>query len=129
MGNRQNQKKDLSVIIPVFNEQESLNQLYARLKQIMEGLGKQYEIIFVDDGSSDDSFSALKGLHSGDKAVKVIQFRKNYGKASALSAGFKHAVGDVIITMDADLQDDPREIPNFLRKLEEGYDLVSGWRN
>lgn len=121
-------EKDLSVVVPLFDEEVNLSQLYARIKPVMEDLSKSYEIIFVDDGSSDDSFSILEDLHTKDKTIKVIQLRRNFGKASALSAGFKYASGKVIITMDADLQDDPKEIPNFVKKLDEGYDLVSGWR-
>lgn len=121
-------EKDLSVVVPLFDEEVNLSQLYARIKPVMEDLSKSYEIIFVDDGSSDDSFSILENLHTKDKTIKVIQLRGNFGKASALSAGFKYASGKVIITMDADLQDDPKEIPNFVKKLDEGYDLVSGWR-
>lgn len=121
-------EKDLSVVVPLFDEEVNLSQLYARIKPVIENLSKSYEIIFVDDGSLDDSFSILEDLHTKDKTIKVIQLRRNFGKASALSAGFKYASGKVIITMDADLQDDPKEIPNFVKKLDEGYDLVSGWR-
>ena len=121
-------EKDLSVVIPLVNEEENLRPLYTELKEVLASLDKEYEIIFVDDGSSDDSFFILENLHNKDKTVKVIQFRRNFGKAPALSAGFKCAGGKVIITMDADLQDDPREIPNFVNKLDEGYDLASGWR-
>lgn len=121
-------EKALSVVIPLVNEEENLRPLYTELKKALASLDQEYEMIFVDDGSSDDSFSVLEGLHNKDKTVKVIQFRRNFGKASALSAGFKCASGKVIVTMDADLQDDPKEIPNFVNKLDEGYDLVSGWR-
>lgn len=118
----------LSVVIPLVNEEENLRPLYTELRKVLASLDKEHEIIFVDDGSSDDSFTILEDLHNKDEAVKVIQFRRNFGKAAALSAGFKYANGDLIITMDADLQDDPKEIPNFVNKLDEGYDLVSGWR-
>jgi len=120
--------KELSIVIPLFNEKANLNSLYSLLKPVMEKLNKEYELIFVDDGSTDNSFSILENFHNKDKTVKVIQFRRNFGKSAALSAGFKHAKGKVVITMDADLQDDPREIPNFIKKLDEGYDIVSGWR-
>ena len=119
----------LSIVIPVYNEEKNLTPLHAGLKSILEGLAGRYEVIFVDDGSNDDSFSTLEKLHREDSNVKVIQFRKNFGKSAALSAGFSKARGKTIITMDADLQDDAREIPNFIQKLEEGYDLVSGWRS
>lgn len=122
-------EKNISIIIPVFDEGENLESLYTQLKSVLEQIDKTHEIIFVDDGSSDNSFSILERLHQRDRNIKVIQFRKNFGKSAALSAGFNYARGEIIITMDADLQDDPREIPNFLRKLNEGYDLVSGWRS
>ncbi len=121
-------ERELSVVIPVYNEGENLNSLYSQLKSVLESLGKAYEIILVDDGSTDSSFLIMEKLHSQDHNVKVIQFRRNFGKAAALSAGFTCAQGKIIITMDADLQDDPREIPNLLKKLNEGHDLVSGWR-
>ena len=121
-------QKELSVIIPLFNEEKSLSSLYRELKAILKHSGKSYEIIFVDDGSNDNSWSVLERLHAQDKDIRGIQFRKNSGKAAALSAGFKCAEGKVIVTMDADLQDDPGEIPEFVKKLDEGYDLVSGWR-
>ncbi len=121
-------QKELSVIIPLFNEEKSLSSLYGELKAILKHSGKSYEIIFVDDGSNDNSWSVLERLHAQDKDIRGIQFRKNSGKAAALSAGFKCAEGKVIVTMDADLQDDPGEIPEFVKKLDEGYDLVSGWR-
>jgi len=121
-------ERELSVVIPVYNEGKNLNSLYRQLKSVLENLGKAYEIILVDDGSTDGSFSILKKLHGQDHNVKVIQLRRNFGKAAALSAGFTWVQGKIIITMDADLQDDAREIPNFIKKLNEGYDLVSGWR-
>ncbi len=120
----------LSVVVPLFNERESLEALYQGLKSALGGLKDQgpYEIIFVDDGSDDGSFSVLEGLNRRDPAVKAIQFRKNYGKAAALTAGFREAKGELIFTLDADLQDDPGEIPAFLKKMEQGYDLISGWK-
>lgn len=121
-------EKELSVIIPLFNEKKNLISLYGELKSALRSVGKSYEIIFIDDGSSDDSWSVLEKLRATDKDIKGIQFRKNSGKAAALSAGFKYARGKVIVTMDADLQDDAGEIPKFVKKLDEGYDLVSGWR-
>ncbi len=121
-------EKEVSVVIPVFDEGENLGPLYTQLKSVLEDMAKSYEIIFVDDGSSDNSFSILEKLYQKDSNIKIIQFRKNFGKSAALSAGFNCAKGETIITLDADLQDDSREIPNFLKKLEQGYDLVSGWR-
>ncbi len=116
----------LSFVIPVFNEEESLKQLYA---EIIENLkDHDYELILIDDGSTDHSFDEMRKLAAKDKNVKVICFRKNFGKAAGLQAGFDAACGDIVFTMDADLQDDPKEIPAFLQKLEEGYDLVTGWK-
>ena len=117
----------VSVIIPVFNEVESIKELYDQLKIGLE----QYtpnEIIFVDDGSSDGSVEAIKKICELDDSVIFIQFHRNYGKSAALSEGFKYANGNYVVTMDADLQDDPSEIKNLINKLEEGYDLVSGWK-
>lgn len=116
----------LSFVIPVLNEVESLDQLY---HEIVQNTGAHsYEIIFIDDGSTDGSFDVMKGLAAADPQVRVIKFRRNFGKAAALQKGFDLAQGEVVFTMDADLQDDPVEIPAFLAKLEEGYDLVSGWK-
>ncbi|MCB5270769.1 MAG: glycosyltransferase family 2 protein [Candidatus Cloacimonetes bacterium] len=116
----------LSFVIPVLNEVESLDQLY---HEIVQNTGiHSYEIIFIDDGSTDGSFEIMKGLADADPQVRVIKFRRNFGKAAALQKGFDLAQGEVVFTMDADLQDDPVEIPAFLAKLEEGYDLVSGWK-
>ena len=117
----------VSVIIPVFNEVESIKELYDQLKKGLE----QYtpnEIIFIDDGSSDGSVEAIKKISELDDSVIFIQFHRNYGKSAALSEGFKYANGNYVVTMDADLQDDPSEIKNLINKLEEGYDLVSGWK-
>lgn len=122
-------ERELSIVIPLRDEEKNLTLLHSQLKSILETLGRSYEVIFVDDGSYDNSFSILEKLHHQDSKVKVIQFRKNFGKAAALSAGFTQARGKIIVTMDADLQDDPGEIPNFIQKLDEGYDLVSGWRS
>ncbi len=119
---------DISVVIPVFNEQESLPVLYDRLLAVLPGITRQFEIIFVDDGSDDGSFGVLEELHQRDGRVKVVQFRRNLGKSAALAVGFEQARGEVIITMDADLQDEPSEIPRFLDSIAQGYDLVSGWK-
>jgi len=118
----------LSVVVPLLNEAESLPELYVALDDTLSRHAEGCELIFVDDGSSDDSFQVLQGLRRKDERVKIIQLRGNQGKATALAVGFREAQGEVIITLDADLQDDPKEIPKFLAKLEEGYDLVSGWK-
>ena len=115
-----------SVVIPVFNEEGSLEPLYKRLTDVMRGMGKPYEIIFIDDGSSDSSFQVLKGLHEKDKNVKIIRFTRNFGQHPAVMAGFRAAEGEVVITLDADLQNPPEEIPKLVGKLDEGYELVFG---
>ena len=117
----------ISVVIPVFNELESLPDLVDELKINLSNF-KEWEVIFVDDGSSDKSNNWLFKLSNENDNFKLIQFFRNYGKSAALSEGFKNAKGDYIITMDADLQDDPAEIPNLINKLEEGWDIVSGWK-
>ena len=118
----------ISVVVPVYNEAESVRPLYDALTPQLASLNLVYEIIFIDDGSRDGSFAQLQALHELDPHVRVIRFRRNFGKTPALLAGFKLASGEVVFTMDADLQDDPTEIPRFLEKLAEGYDLVSGWK-
>jgi len=119
---------NLSIIIPVCNEAESLDDLYLALKAVVERIPNSCEIIFVDDGSEDTSMVELERLRNADPRVKIVQLRDNFGKAVALSVGFENASGEIVFTMDGDLQDDPSEIPRFLEKLEEGYDLVSGWK-
>jgi glycosyltransferase involved in cell wall biosynthesis len=121
-------RPELSLVIPLFNEAESLAELHASLAAALQPYGDRCEIIFVDDGSVDDSFKRLGGLREADRRVKVVRLRSNQGKATALAAGFREAQGRIIVTLDADLQDDPIEIPRFLQKLGEGYDLVSGWK-
>jgi glycosyltransferase involved in cell wall biosynthesis len=123
-----NDEFELSIVIPLFNEEENVEPLYAQLKEALESLKQSYEIIIVDDGSTDRSFGLLKGLQAQDKRLKVIRFRRNFGQTAAFAAGFEHARGQVVVTMDADLQNDPADIPRLLEKLEEGYDVVSGWR-
>ncbi len=118
----------LSIVIPLFNEAESLGELHTRLAAVLVKVPKRAEIIFVDDGSTDGSFEVLKTLRDKDDRITIVQLRANQGKAAALSVGFREAEGDIVITLDADLQDDPKEIPDFLAKLEDGYDLVSGWK-
>ena len=125
--------RKLSVVIPVYNEEESLEELYDKIVEnidacISEELISDFELIFVDDGSSDCSAEKLRILSERDHRVHTIIFRKNFGKAAALQAAFRNADGGVLITMDADLQDDPAEIKNFINKIDEGYDLVSGWK-
>ncbi len=120
---------DLSIIIPLFNEAESLSPLYDWIKRVMDENKFSYEIIFINDGSTDDSWKVINDLKSKDDCVKAIRFRRNYGKSPALFCGFEKAQGDVVITMDADLQDSPDEIPELFRMIkEDGYDLVSGWK-
>lgn len=119
----------ISFVIPVMNEQQSIAILFEKLSAQLDSLGQTYEVIFVDDGSTDNTFKELTKLHNEYPAtVRVIRFRGHFGKTPALVAGFSRCRGEVIFTMDGDLQDDPHEIPNFLAKLEEGYDLVSGWK-
>lgn len=119
---------ELSVVVPVLDEAGSLAILYRELTEVLERLQGPYELIFVDDGSRDESFRILEKLHRQDDRVRVLQLRRNFGKAAALSVGFAHARGQVIATLDADLQDDPAELPRLLATLEDGNDLVSGWK-
>ncbi len=119
---------DLSIVIPLYNEEENVELLYEQLKATLNELGREYEIIIVDDGSTDRSFDVLKRLHEDDKRLKVIRFRRNFGQTAAFAAGFDRSQGQVVITLDADLQNDPADIPLLLEKIEEGYDVVSGWR-
>lgn len=119
---------ELSVIIPCFNEKENIKLLYRELKTVLASLGIDYEIIYIDDGSSDGSFEIIKELALSDSAVKAIGFKKNFGQTAALTAGFDMARGEVIIPLDGDLQNDPADIPRFLSVLEQGFDVVSGWR-
>jgi len=123
------QKVTLSIVIPVMNEEQSVRPLFQKLSDQLNLLDQNYEVIFVDDGSTDNTFRELKTLHEEyPGTVRVIRFRRNFGKTPALVAGFSRCKGEIIFTMDGDLQDDPEEIPNFLTKLNEGYDLVSGWK-
>jgi len=119
---------DLSVVVPLRNERPSLSELYGQIRRACEAARLRFEAVFVDDGSTDGSFEVLESLHRRDRRVRAIQFRKNAGKSEALSAGFSAASGRLIVTMDADLQDDPAEIPALVRRIDEGYDLVSGWK-
>src|SRR5438128_7741104 len=117
-----------SIVIPLHNEQENVTDLYDRLKAVMEGSGESFEIVFVDDGSADETFHLLRQISGVDSRITVVRLRRNFGQTSALAAGFDHARGEFVIAMDGDLQHDPNDIPLFLEKLEEGYDIVSGWR-
>ncbi len=119
---------DYSVIVPLLNEEESLPELHRQLTDVLSKLSDKYEILYIDDGSTDNSNSVLQSLKQNDPKVKVYNFQKNYGKAAALDLGFTDAQGGVVITIDADLQDDPYEIPKLVNKLDEGYGVVSGWK-
>jgi glycosyltransferase involved in cell wall biosynthesis len=118
----------ISIVIPIYNEEESVGTLYEKIVDTMNKLPYDYEIIAVDDGSTDNTLNKLKEIASKDKRLKVISFKRNYGQTAAMFAGFQHASGDVVITMDADLQNDPADIPILIEKINEGYDVVSGWR-
>ncbi len=118
-----------SAVIPLKDEEKSIPILHRELTEVFNKLNKPYELIFIDDGSVDNSYNALVDLQKNDKNIEIIKFRTNFGKSAALSAGFEKAKGDILIMLDADLQDDPNEIPKLLKKLNEGYDLVSGWRH
>lgn len=121
--------KKVSIVIPVYNEEESLEKLYFQIKDVLsDNKLENYEIIFVNDGSSDNSVAIIKELIMNDGNIRLISFRRNFGKAMVLETAFHNVTGDIIITMDADLQDDPAEIPNFIERIEAGYDLVSGWK-
>src|SRR4030042_553620 len=117
---RKRRLKRLSVVVPIFNEEENITPLCRELKNVLEALGTKYEVIFVDDGSTDTSNEALQRLAKDDKEIKVIQFRKNFGQTAAIAAGVEHAQGESIVTMDGDCQNDPRDIPRLLERLEQG---------
>jgi glycosyltransferase involved in cell wall biosynthesis len=119
---------DISVIVPLLNEDESLPELSAHLESVLNKQTSKWEVWFIDDGSTDKSASIIAELHNRDSRFKLVSFRRNYGKSAALAVGFELAEGRYVITMDADLQDDPDEIPNLIARLEEGYDMVSGWK-
>jgi dolichol-phosphate mannosyltransferase len=118
----------ISVVIPVYNEERSVALLLDEIGSALEPLGRPWEAVFVDDGSDDGTFAALTRLHAAADNVRIVRLRRNFGKAAALQAGFGEARGDVVVTIDGDLQDDPAEIPRLLAKLDEGFDLVSGWK-
>jgi glycosyltransferase involved in cell wall biosynthesis len=117
-----------SIVVPFHNEEENVTMLYARLKQVMEQVGDSFELVFVDDGSRDRTYKLLEEVAAVDSRVLVVKLRRNFGQTSALAAGFDHATGEFVLAMDGDLQHDPNDIPAFLEKLDEGYDVVSGWR-
>ena len=119
---------ELSVVIPLLNEEDSIPHLYKALTEAMDAYGRSYEVIIVDDGSRDRSFELLKAIAKEDPRFTIIQLRRNFGQTAAFSAGFAQARGEVVITMDADLQNDPRDVPLLMAKIDEGYDIVSGWR-
>lgn len=119
---------DISVVVPVFNERGSVEPLHEALARVLSRLGRSYEILFVDDGSVDGTLAALEELHKRDPRVRIVSLRRNFGKSAALAAGFDSVRGNVVFTMDGDLQDDPGEIPGFLEMIDEGFDLVSGWK-
>ena len=119
---------DLSVVIPVYNEVENVEMLYHALENVLDRLNKSYEVILIDDGSSDGTYSKLKEVHEKNHKFKVIRFRRNFGQTAAMSAGFDYAKGETVLTIDADLQNDPNEIPLLIEEIDKGYDVVSGWR-
>ncbi|MFQ5509652.1 MAG: glycosyltransferase family 2 protein [Leptospirillia bacterium] len=128
-GRDTNHPPEISFVIPLLNEAETLESLFRQIRQVMTDMGRAFEVVFVDDGSTDNSFEILKKMHLDDPRVRVLRLGKNRGKSDALAAGFDAVYGDIVITMDADLQDDPAEVPTLLAALEEGdYDLVSGWK-
>jgi glycosyltransferase involved in cell wall biosynthesis len=118
----------ISIVVPFYNEEDNIEELYEQLTRVLKALGVSYELIFIDDGSTDRSHDILIKVFESDKAVKVIRLRKNFGQTAALQAGFDHAKGEIIISMDGDLQHDPEDIPRLLAPMDEGFDIVSGWR-
>jgi glycosyltransferase involved in cell wall biosynthesis len=118
----------ISVVVPVHDEERSVALLYDELRSALEQLGGEWEVVYVDDGSTDGTFAALTRLHAATSNVRVVRLRRNFGKSAALASGFAQARGDIVVTIDGDLQDDPAEIPRLLAKLDEGFDLVSGWK-
>ena len=118
----------ISIVVPVYNEEESIAPLYHKIRGVCSRLGSSYEMVFVDDGSRDRTFEILASIHKQDASVRVVRFRKNFGQTAAMAAGFERAKGELIVSMDGDLQNDPADIPKLLAKLREGYDVVCGWR-
>ena len=126
--NRKEESVRYSVVVPFFNEQESILPLYVRITEVMDGLSEPYEMIFVDDGSRDQTYRILNDIYENDRRVHVVRLRRNFGQTPALKAGFDFAQGDIIISMDGDQQHEPEDIPLFLDKIKEGFDIASGWR-
>lgn len=118
----------ISVVIPVYNEEQSIEEGYAELSAVMRRMGQPYELVYVDDGSRDGTLDRLRRISSGDPAVKVIELRRNFGQTAAMAAGLANTLGDIVVTLDGDLQNDPVEIPRMVARLKEGYDMVAGWR-
>ena len=119
---------DISVVVPLYNEEDNVQLLYEEIKGVLDTMAEQAEIVFVDDGSRDTTLAKLEVIQAGDDHVRVVSLRRNFGQTAAMTAGFDHARGGVIITMDGDLQNDPHDIPQLVGKLNEGYDVVTGWR-
>ncbi len=122
------ERPSVSIVIPVMNEEENVGLLHEQIRDVMQAWGRTYEVVIVDDGSTDRTFDILRELAADDPHLRVIKFRRNFGQSAAMAAGFEAARGEVIVTMDGDLQNDPQDIPRIVEKLEEGYDVVSGWR-
>jgi len=120
---------DISVVVPVYNESENINKLVEKLNSVLSKTGKEYECLFVDDGSRDDSYEVLKELKKKNNFIEIVKLKKNFGQTAAMAAGFDHAKGEKVITIDADLQNDPEDIPMLLDELDKGFDIVSGWRD
>jgi len=128
VGNSAAEPKLVSVVVPMFNEEESVRPLYDRLRPVMDAGPWAFEVVFVDDGSADGTFEEIRRLHEADPRIRCVRFRRNYGQTPAMKAGFDHSRGEVVVSMDGDLQNDPADIPRFLEKIGEGYGVVCGWR-
>ena len=126
--NHFDQKIEISIVVPVYNEKENVTLLFQSIKEVLEDLGKSYEILFVDDGSIDGTRKILVDLCRNDTVLKGILLRRNFGQSAAMAAGFRASRGDIVVAMDGDFQNDPRDIPNLLKKIDQGFDVVSGWR-
>jgi glycosyltransferase involved in cell wall biosynthesis len=124
----ENERPEVSVVIPLYNEADNLEQLHSELSSSLESMGRSYEVILVDDGSSDGTLEGLLDIEARDPRVRVLRLRRNFGQTAAFSAGFDHARGEIVVTSDGDLQNDPADIPRLVAKLDEGYDMVCGWR-
>ena len=120
---------DISIVVPVYNEEQNLKSLHGEIAAALNPMNKSHEIFYVDDGSTDGSFGVLREIAAGDPRVRIIRFRRNFGQTAALACGAEHAQGVVVVFLDADRQNDPADIPKLLEKMNEGYDVVSGWRH